>query len=204
MALDTYSGLLAEAASWLNREDLTARIPGFVALAEARFNRELRAPDMEDRDTTTATTDYVALPSDFLELVSVRNANDRWRAVEYVSRETYYDKLREQLTDTTRYFTLVGNNIVLLPFAGETTIEITYLQRIPALADDGTTNWLLDKHPDLYLYGTLAAAEAYLQNDERLPFWEGKTTQIIAAINQTGERSRYPRGSLVKRGTAFG
>lgn len=48
MALDgTYSGLLASIAAWLDREDLTAMIPDFVTLAEARLNDRLRLAPME-------------------------------------------------------------------------------------------------------------------------------------------------------------
>jgi hypothetical protein len=43
MAITTYAELQAAAANWLVRGDLTARIPEFITLAEARLNRVLRA-----------------------------------------------------------------------------------------------------------------------------------------------------------------
>ena len=43
MAITTYVELQAAAANWLVRADLTTRIPEFIALAEARLNRTLRA-----------------------------------------------------------------------------------------------------------------------------------------------------------------
>ena len=39
MALGTFTELKDAIADWLDRSDLTARIPDFIALAEARINR---------------------------------------------------------------------------------------------------------------------------------------------------------------------
>jgi hypothetical protein len=63
----TYSGLVASVQSWLNRSDLTAKVPDFIALLEARLNRELRVPDMERMTTLVLTDGAVDLPTDFLE-----------------------------------------------------------------------------------------------------------------------------------------
>ena len=55
MALGTFTELKDAIADWLDRSDLTARIPDFIALAEARINRELRIRPMEVRSTMYAT-----------------------------------------------------------------------------------------------------------------------------------------------------
>lgn len=69
MALNgTYAGLLESVAGWLDRDDLSARIPDFVALAEARLNDDLRIGGMEV--VGTGSTDALGaanLPADFLE-----------------------------------------------------------------------------------------------------------------------------------------
>ena len=51
MAISTFAELKTAAANWLDRSDLTDRIPEFIALAEARFNRVLRIRDMETVST---------------------------------------------------------------------------------------------------------------------------------------------------------
>ena len=58
MAISTYTELQTAVANWLDRDDLTARIPEFIALTEARFNRLLRVRSMEteaDQVTTSGT-----------------------------------------------------------------------------------------------------------------------------------------------------
>jgi hypothetical protein len=42
MAITTNAELESALAGWLDRSDLTARIPDFVTLCEARVNRKLR------------------------------------------------------------------------------------------------------------------------------------------------------------------
>jgi len=55
MAISTFAELKTAAANWLDRSDLTDRIPEFIALAEARFNRILRIRDMETVSTSIST-----------------------------------------------------------------------------------------------------------------------------------------------------
>jgi len=77
MAINTYATLQTAVANWLDRSDLTDRIPEFIALAEARMNRVLRLAIMLNVDETTlggatalvaGTRDY-ALPSGYLQMV---------------------------------------------------------------------------------------------------------------------------------------
>ena len=49
MAISTFAELSTAAANWLDRSDLTDRIPEFIALAEARFNREIGRASCRER-----------------------------------------------------------------------------------------------------------------------------------------------------------
>ena len=51
MAIGTYAELQTAVANWLDRDDLTDRIPEFIALAEAKMNRNLRISLMENVST---------------------------------------------------------------------------------------------------------------------------------------------------------
>lgn len=207
MALNTYAALQASIASWLNREDLTAQIPDFIALAEARFNRELRVNAMLQRDYTTATGSYVQLPSDWLQHVSitVTSPSDTYEALTYIGAEEYYDRRNDGLTGTPRYYTIIDDNILLLPApTSNVTLEIVYYGQIPALSTTNTSNWLLARSPDLYLYGSLIAAEAFLQNDERLPIWSAAVDKAISDMTIESERAKRPQGALAVRKRTFG
>lgn len=207
MALDTYANLQASIASWLNREDLAAQIPDFIALAEAKFDRELRVNAMVGREVTTASSDYVELPSDWLQTISaaITSPANTYSALRYIGPEEYNDLRNDGLTGTSRMYTIINNNMLLLPAPeASVTIEIIYYKKIPALSASAATNWLLQRSQDLYLYASLIQAEAFLQNDERIPLWAGAVERIIADMKMESERDRRPQGALMARRKTFG
>ena len=86
---------------------------------------------------------------------------------------------------------------------GDYTLEIIYYQKIPALSAN-TTNWLLDEHPDAYLYGTLMHSAPYLQADERVGIWAGKYQQIIEQIKTSDEKAKFSGSTPAISFTPFG
>jgi hypothetical protein len=74
MALSTFTELKDAIADWLDRSDLTARIPDFIALAEARINRELRIRPMEVRSImyTTSGQQYFNLPGGYIQMRNIQ------------------------------------------------------------------------------------------------------------------------------------
>jgi hypothetical protein len=208
MALSNYTELKASIASWLNREDLTSQIPDFIALAEARLNRDLRVPQMMNRDTATVTGGYITLPGDCLEIITIRvQGSTQYEAMTFISNETYFDYLNDNITGETRYYTIIGNKIQLLPEPSADapiTLELIYHEKIPALSDSNPTNWLLSKSPDLYLVASMLAAEVYLMNDERVAQWSAFATGTVNAMNLEGERAKYSRGALQAKKRTFG
>src|SRR4051812_15605289 len=72
MAITSYTELQAAVANWLDRSDMAARIPEFVALAEAQMNRLLRSRGATVRSRATIGTEFSALPADFAQAISLR------------------------------------------------------------------------------------------------------------------------------------
>jgi hypothetical protein len=75
---------------------------------------------------------------------------------------------------------------------GEYTYGVIYKEPIAPLSDDNQTNWLLQKHPDTYLYGTLTHSAPYLHHDERIAVWSAKFSNLVHQINLQAERMLYP------------
>ena len=67
----TYSELKTNIANYLNRSDLTSFLDIFIDNTEAELNRRLRTKDMVKRATATADSQYLALPTDWLEAINV-------------------------------------------------------------------------------------------------------------------------------------
>lgn len=188
MSISTYDELKSAVASWLARDDLASQIPDFVFLAEAAFNRDLRVRAMEQRATapTIAGQAYYAWPADLLEVRSIQINTDPPRVLEYLTPEQLRLQGCAAAAATPLYWTDIGASLQLWPTPpAEVTIEIDYYKRLD-LAAEGT-NWLLARHPDIYLYGTLLQAEPYLHNDARLQTW----AQLLASASDQMEREEW-------------
>lgn len=201
MALDTYTNLKAEIALWLNRQDLDAQIPTFITLLEAQVERQLRVRQMVKRATASLTGQFISLPDDYLALHNVQLNSNPVQQLEYVTMD-YLDEVRARFNASGRpmYYSIVGDTIEVAPVPDDTyTIEIVYFAQIPRLTT-GTqeTNWLLSKHPDLYLYGALMNAAPYLENDDRVPTWGSALSSILEDIRVADERATSGTGTPLK------
>lgn len=185
MAMSNYTELQASILKWLWRTgdtDTTAYVPDMIELAEAYFNRRLRVRDMEavaDSGSTTVTDGVATLPSDFRAVISVRETT--YEHYQIIPKPM--DEL-ERFEDITSghlcYYDVLGGEIHFWPRV-TTTVRLRYLQSIPDLASN-PTNWLLTKHPDAYLYQSLACGEAFNMNDARVAMWKAKAEQAIDQI----------------------
>lgn len=200
MALSTYAELKASILDWLKDSTITIAAD-FIALAEARFNRELRCPEMEERSRATASSGYTALPTDFLEMRSLYLSDSPDIPLDYFAPQHLKTVRANGSTGQPTAYTIVDEEILLAPAPGASyTLEMVYLAKIPALSDSNTSNWLLASHPDLYLAGALAAGEAFGWNDERIDLWASTAADIIASINAQGMTKRMGSAPLVARG----
>lgn len=202
MTIASYSELTTEIDAWLNRSDLSARVPTFIRLFEARMNRRLRDPDMECTVTQalTAGTSNYALPADCRKVRELYLASNPRVLLEYKSpailREAYPDATNDQPIA----YTVIGTELVLAPTPNAAdTLTLTYTQEIPALTSSNTSNWLLVDHPDAYLWGSLCMAEAFVQNDERLNVWKAAWDEALAEIAREGATRRVTGGPLSMR-----
>ena len=210
MAITTYAELQTAGANWLDRTDLTARIPEFIELAEANFNRVIRQPDMVAKnDSFSLAAQYTTLPTDTLEITRIVVDVSPPITLEYLTPEEISER-RSVLNSTGRplYFTVIGGStgqLEVLPSPDSTyTSSIVYYTKIPALTDSATTNWLLSSHPDIYLYGLLVEAEPYLKNDERLPVWASQLDKSLAELRLQGQRKLHSGSSLRMRSRVLG
>lgn len=208
MALATYTDLLATAGEWLNRADLTAQIPDFVTLAEAQFNRRLRTRAQLAIVPLVVDAARVALPADYSGIKTLSIDVARPQSLEYVTPDEMV-RIRAERADAQglpRWFTIVGSQIEFAPRPDQTyNATLLYFQKLPRLSTAvGGVNWLLAAHPDLYLYATLAAASAFLQDDERVPMWAAATDAIYESIEASDSAEVQTGQPLKMRVKPFG
>lgn len=194
MALDgTYAGLKASVASWLKRTDLTSSIPDLVALAEARIARDLRLRKQVVKTTltTVAGTQSVTLPSDFLEAENITVNTSPPRNLSVVTPELLDVKFPAGYwTGVPAVYCLVGDQMQFGPTPdGAYGISLDYYQRFTALSAEADTNWLLQKHPSIYLFATLAEAAPFLMDDQRAATWEAKYAKDVNDLQNADDES---------------
>ena len=201
MAIDTYANLQTAVTNWLDRSDLTDRVPEFIALAEVRIARKLRVRGVETRDTsiTTDGSEYYTLPTDFLEARNVQINTDPVRVLAYRTPERMDKEYPFSSGGGACVFSIIGTEIQIKPQDSGNTLEIAYFKKLPALSDSNTTNWIITNAPDLLLYGSLMEAEAYLVNDPRIPVWRGAYDQSMAEWNRQEEKGRFSGSHLEVR-----
>lgn len=201
MAITTAAELATAAANWLARADLTSRIPEFISLAEAKFNRALRTRDMETKNATFSITgEYVAVPSGFLEVKSFYLNTSPKRALNYLPDDTQTDYYGVG-TGTPSFFCLVGTNFRFgkVPDATYSSTLVYYTALTTLSGGGSTTNWLITNHPDLYLYGVCLEAQPYLGDDQRLVSWQAGYQQTLASVQAADNRSRWGGNGMAVR-----
>jgi hypothetical protein len=205
MAITTYAELQTALANWLNRSDLTSRIPEFIALAEADMNRQLRTQDQITSLSATAATASVTLPTDFLEALYVTLGDDDIggdiRQSDLTGNKIVYDATS---AGPPKNYAIAGSTLYFSRWSESMTYGLIYYAKIPALTDSNTTNWLLTKAPDAYLYGALTHASPYLMDDDRAAMWATAYGNAIDGLNKASERARFGGGPLNRRVRTFG
>lgn len=203
MAISTYATLQTSVQDWLSRADMALRVPDFITLAEAKFNRELRCNMMETRSYTTVNLaatepEFITLPGDFQTMRRVRLSGVTGKPRLSFLSGAQADDYRygsDNVTGQPAYFTIFGSEMELLPTPDSAyVIEMVYRNYITALSDSNTTNWLLTLAPDLYLYGTLLEAAPYLEDDKRIPVWGAGYQMAIEGLNRLGIDQAFNAG----------
>ena len=199
MALNSYSAHKASIADWLNRDDLTATIPDFISLAEAQIERRLPVQRRTQRSTATINAQFLTLPSDFVSLKSlVLTSTAPVQPLTFLTEdELDAKKAVYRSSGKPLFFTVIGTQVELLPKPDAAyTAELTYVATLAKLSDSSTSNWLLERHPDVYLYGALLQAAPYLRDDERVALWTPLYGLAIEDMVVQNERAGFSQGRI--------
>jgi hypothetical protein len=191
MALTTYAGLQSAIADFLDRQDLTAVIPTFIALAEARISRDVDHWKQEKRVTTTFDEQFELIPNDLIEAMSLQHVGGgrimTMAATEMQERRGTTDNQAGKPTSVR----LTAGQFELYPTPDESyNVSLLYRGRVPALSDTNTSNWLLLDAPDVLFYGSLSQSAPYLKDDDRLSIWAALYQSSVDALNAESKTAK--------------
>lgn len=217
MSITNYGELQAAIADWLARPGdptVAAVAPDLIRFAEARIAfgsgdsvsplhaPPLRVRQMETRATVILNAEYVALPADFAEMRELKINAGREQKLTYVTPQHFAETAASQLGGMPRFYTLAAGSLRLGPAPSGSpplTAELLYYARIPPLSDAAPVNWLLSLSPNIYLFGALAEAGAYIRDPSQLADWSNRYVAAVSALQAQDRRARHGGAPLVMR-----
>jgi hypothetical protein len=219
VSITNYTELQAAVADWLARPgdpSIAAIAPDLIRLAEARIafgSGELGSPlhapplrvrQMETRATITLHAEYVALPADFAEMRELKINTAHERKLVYVTPQHFAEVAASQGGGLPRVYTLAASALRLGPAPSGSpplTVELLYYAKLPALTDAAPANWLLAAAPNIYLFGALLEASAYVRDPVQLADWSAQYTAAVSAFQAQDRRARHGGAPLIMRPT---
>ena len=179
MAITTYSELVTAIGNWVVPAPAAARIPEFIALAEATLNRTLLCRQMDEIATITITDGVGAVPTGFRQVRSFSLTATPYTRLSPMPADEI-DSLDPVSGGTPVYYDRSGSNFIFWP-RSDSEARLRYRKALTPLSVSAPTNWLLTEHPDIYLFSTLLHADLYDVDQERLSNW---TAGLETAISQ--------------------
>lgn len=206
MPLSTYTELLTGdggITDVLDKSNLNDKAPAWVIMCEADMNRRMiqRRMICRARATIAADAEFTQLPARYVAVQTLALAETVNGAptidVEYLDPRNLQPRkadeaawradLAELHADEghPRFYTIVGTELRLFPIPEQTYYaHLTCYERLEPLAS-ASTNWMLEKHPDAYLYGSLVHSAPYLKDDGRLAMWKALYDTAIEGALQS-------------------
>lgn len=210
MSLANFGDVKSAIKQWAKRDSLTDSIlTDFVTLTESILNygerddsggyrvNPLRVRDMETTATVTVSSGSGSLPSDYLEMIKVTDPGDTTRDIKYAAPDWIDENFPTGQDATYPDFYTIRGSTLICPI----TVGITYYEKIDTITtSDSTTNWLLTKAPNAYLYGGLMQYSIYDKNPEATGGYRTLMANALGGLGFADLNSRA--GALTKRASA--
>ena len=203
MAISNYSELQGAVNDYLVFTDVGAVFDTFLSMAEARLNREIRTREMEQVQAYSSHTGQdITLPTDYLEMIDFYETGSGGRTLSYLNPGQFWSLASSRATGgQAKYYTIIGEAIKLSPYSSTArNYELHHYAELAALTPTNTTNSLLSKAPDLYLYATLLEAQPYLADQERALEFAALYDRSKESLLASDVRSKLRPGARMKGG----
>ena len=210
MAISTYADLKTAVQNWLNRSNLTDRIPEFIALAETRIHygskerpfesEPLRIRAMETSVYTTINAQRIELPEGFLQARRLFLNSSPIKKLDMVSTDNFWETWVSSTSGTPTQFCIEGEELVFGPTPDTSyTGELLYYKSFTPLSAGTDTNWLLTNAPGAYLHGALIEAHTFTRNDTQAQLAFNKFMGVIDGLNFADKNDRWTGSPWVIR-----
>lgn len=184
-----YASLKSTVLDWLARQDISDTVfESFVTIVEQTISAELKCFDTEKMFTSALTNTElgysgVELPKDFREARVVVLANN---PLYYVEPQRFME------TQDCNGFTIVGGKLLLgRGVLGEGPLTVVYYTRVPHINLKNMTNAIIEKYPNVYLFGCLREAYSYISDIEKSSLMDTRLERAIEEARFDADTSAY-------------
>lgn len=203
MAITTRDELKTAVTNWYrDRQDLAEYTDEFIELSEGYLNVELRCREMEAVEDLTPVSNVCALPADYLEYKRVVELASIRRPLEYITEDAAEVLYPTRASGLACHFMIIGNNLTALPLTAN-DIELTFYQKIPALTEANTTNWLLTRLPNLYLHACLMHAAEFVKEEAQLLKESTLVQKYIGMLHSLDNRAKFGNAGMTIPGVVW-
>jgi hypothetical protein len=185
----TYATLQTEISDYLNRTDLTDKIPTFIGIAEAFMFREIRVKAIEVSVTGSTVSGYAAIPADFGSLSRVTmSSNGKTYNLDYLSAPTETSTVEAM----PGFYSFENGQIRIWGTGTGSAYTLVYVPAVAALSISNTTNWLLTNAHDLYLYASCLEGARYLRDAGEVASLTQVVSTLVNSVRSTVDGMAFP------------
>ena len=186
MLITNWGSLKAELSRYMFQQRFLPDYDTATQNFEAAMNRRLRVRQQEKGTTLITVNGDATLPIDYLLWRSVQQTGTTpYVELDYVHPQYLRDNWLSTYVGNPKIFTIEGETLSVRPKQDTTPLIFHYYQKIPTAvggSNDNAGNWLLDEHPDLYLYGVLYELFLLGRNGEIAAGYKGLRDEKMAEL----------------------
>jgi len=204
----SYGQLQADVMAYLKRQDIADRIPSWVQSVETDIASMLRAQAMIARGTQAVDAPFITLPTDWVKFESVAFSccGDLLAMADYWTGPLPCGSGCScgccNPGNAVCAYRIVGDCIEFLPhpvITPTTTlqqIDIAYYAKPKPLKVASDTNAILERHYQIYLFGTVRYGAMWGMDDDRELQMTTRFSEAVAVANRLKEDAQYSGAPL--------
>ena len=202
MALDNYSNLKETIVRLDGSSSVTDIVDDAIILCESEMyanaatTLNLRSLENVTEYTSSTSTPYLALPTDYINLRRVRlKLPGKDQDILYATPESMQSY---SAAGRPKFFT-VTDQIEFDRIADSSyVVGLSYLAKVAALDDTNTANAVLTKFPTIYLYGAMWAVNLFNGEEQKASYYYQLFINSIKGANKLDKKGRYGPGAAMR------
>jgi hypothetical protein len=203
--ITNYTELKQAVSKWLLRDTsdrvvTTDQVENYIQLCETELNRVLKIRDLEEtQDYVTSTTeDFLLLPDGFRGVKTFEFDTEPYDIECCATRRDMKKKFTSATGRPQAYIILGGKVVFNCQPDAAYAMTMDFFEEIPPLTSGNPTNVILEKHPDVYLYGAQKHALIQIGDKDKLDTVATNYKGTVDDLLEDDKNSRIPSGTAMK------